>query len=191
MFRFVGVLGSVLTRSFASLCKAQHCQVTGILCGVSSLRNVVCIVYCICEADRFLLRVCTFTLRVVIMLSLEWLVDKYVHRFYNEHSPARGRVVTDVRGIVYFKVFVSEMQLCHCAYWLPYLMIELERVGLGTGNLSWVFIISIFWRILTQTPCFVMIWNMMWLLEESVVREMWNFSRSYSARFILGQICTA
>jgi len=56
---------------------------------------MVCIVYWVYEADTHLLRVCTVTLRVVIMLSLECLLNKYgfgdlcnrVHQFYNEHPP--------------------------------------------------------------------------------------------------------
>jgi len=72
---------------------------------------MVCIVYWVCEADTHLLRVCTFTLRFVIMHSLECLVNKnrfgdlcnLVHQFYNERLPTLGIEATDVRGIVYFK----------------------------------------------------------------------------------------
>jgi hypothetical protein len=130
---------------FASFCKGQHCQVTDILCGVSSLCYMVCIIYCVCETDSHLLRVCTFTLRVVVsMFSLECLVNKYglgdfcnlVHQFYNER-PRTGQ--SSNRRAWYCIFQVCLLVKCSCVIvlvWLFYLMSELERAGLGTGCLS-------------------------------------------------------
>jgi hypothetical protein len=40
----------------------------------------------------------------------------FVHQFYNKRPPARGTVVTDCVVLYILSLFVSETQLCHCAY---------------------------------------------------------------------------